>query len=198
MDSLNSLLIGSMSSNHTLIVKGTLITGWLVARPTVLWRKHEHCQEFGSLIGKRLPWKGIFPTSQKPFPQTTKTLIPNSIHWQKDKLHGVGCLETLGTGTSCLILPFPERIYVITYHIPSSPYYSEGIHTKYRLHTNNSIYNSKKEEEIKTKFLKYWEPPTPVFVGVNTITKTTMKTMRIPQGLPKVKFSSVVDGSRNT
>ena len=113
---------------------------------------HEHCQEFGSLLGKRLPWKGILPTSQKPFPQTIKSLIPNSIHWQKDKLHGVGSLETLGTGTTCLILPFVERLYVITFHIPSSPYYSKVIHTKCNLHTNITIDNSKKEEEIKTKF----------------------------------------------
>ncbi len=29
--------------------------------------------------------------------------IPNSVHWEKGTLHGVGSLETLGT--ACLVLP---------------------------------------------------------------------------------------------
>jgi hypothetical protein len=41
-----------------------------------------------------------------------------------------------------------------------------------------SIYDSKKAEELKAKIKRYWEPPTPVFVAANAITKTPVTTMR--------------------
>jgi hypothetical protein len=42
--------------------------------------------------------------------------IPNSVHWDKGTLHGVGSLETLGT--ACLVLPLvttDNDTHVFTY-----------------------------------------------------------------------------------
>ncbi len=68
--------------------------------------------------------------------------IPNSVHWEKGTLHGVGSLEILGT--ACLVLP------LVT--------------------TDNDTH---------------------VFTYPNAIILKLVTTIRIPQGLPTVKFSAL-------
>ena len=156
--------------------------------------------------------------------------IPNSVHWEKGTLHGVGSLETLGT--ACLVLPLvttDNDTHVFTYPnaiilkdntgpnaitlsgpimefkgykhasdrdnmfitTPDGKSLSGIRNLKNSFWYFEAIYDSKKAEELKDKFKRYWEPPTPAFVAANAITKKPVTTMRIPQGLPKVKFSAL-------